>query len=426
MVFGPANQPSFPASYPRPRCPEEFFWQLFLQPWRAVLHEEAAIKLISCPESDLFCQADLEQACQLWKAHWDTDGYEWLDTEKAKLADWMHIPRGWASCIDDSPTEFFGYPDLGRVDCHFSQIQLTGPPYEECTELALKNPLPSDHWVIFQDEGHLYFFADEAGLSDEEKAKLRKIVSVTTLLHHSWHPFKELKMSLRIANSKKHRLGDRYYMKDQEQIRAMWELERRVGTEVHVQSERMANGQTYQHNAKELFLYRWFMRDHPELEWFRTEKYVADKARRICGSADLIFRNKNTGLFYLGDLKTCYELRRQGFCMCQRGCEIDPDTGTQRGFCYPGGRFKCKRYGVFPSNSKTDDCNVEHYRQQLTIYRYYFEMNDGLEFYGQGMIGLNARQQDYIFIETEPNIPLLADTLAWRERQLQEPREEVH
>lgn len=422
MRFGPGAEEPMPAWFPRPSCPEEFYWQLFQLPWCERLHEEAAIKLMYCPASELYCQPTAEQAKQLWRARWDAEEFLWLDAEKAKLAAWMELPGPWASCTDSYPEEFGGYPaELGKMNARFSELQLTGPPYEECTALAERNPLPSDNWVLFQDEGHLYFFADELELSDEEKAKLRKIVSVTTLLHHSWHPFKELKMSERIANKRNHPPGDRYYMKDAEQIRALWELERRLGTEAHVQAERMAHLKPYQCNAKSMFLYRWFMRDHPELEWYRTEKYVADKARRICGSADLIFRNWQTGKFYLGDIKTCFELRRSGFCRCSRACEVDEATGEQRMFCLPGARFKCKRYGVFPSNSRTEDCNVEHYRQQLTIYRYYFEENDKLEFYGQCMIGINPRQQDYICIEVEPNVPLLLDTFAWRERQLLEP-----
>jgi hypothetical protein len=400
--------------YPRPDRPEEFYWQLFQQPWQAQLHEEAAVKLWACPSSEWHCASSLAVIQEAWAAEWSTGNYSLLDREKGALVDWMQVPGGWALCLDEAPESFTGYPDLAQLDCRFFDLVLTGPPYEECTELQEKNPLDSDSWVTFQDEGHLYFFTDEAHLSAEEKAALPKITSVTTLNHHSWWPFNEPVMAKACAGS---RTNPRYSDKSEREVLEMWEFDRCIGTQMHFEGECLGNGRTYQYNAKEMFLYRWWLRDHPELEFYRTEKRVADKQRRIAGSADLIFRNKDTGIFYLADLKRCWEIRYQGFCRCYRETLIDAN-GVQKTVCRTRPGQECKRYGRMQSNSETDDCNLEHYRQQLTVYRYYFEKNDKLKFYGQSLIVLNPRQQDYISIAVDLNIPLLFDTLKHREEEL--------
>lgn len=403
--------------YPRPRCPEEFYWQLFQVPWQGFLHEEAAVKLWACRDSQWYCASSLLVIQEAWYAEWTTGNYSLLDREKANLVEWMNVPGGWAMCLDPEPDAFVDYPDLSGIDCRFFALVLTGPPYEECTELQEKNPLASDSWVTFQDEGHLYFFTDESSLSPEQKAALIKITSVTTLLHDSWWPFEEEVMAKQCAASTRYAPGDRYYEKAEDEIKEMWEFDRCIGTQMHYEGECLGNQRVYQYNAKEIFLYRWWLRDHPELEFYRTEKRVADKKRRIAGSADLIFRNRLTGLFYLADLKRCWEIRSQGFCRCYRETVVDA-TGDRKTVCRTRPGQVCKRYGRMPANSETDDCNLEHYRQQLTIYRFYFESNDKLKFYGQEIICLNPRQQDYISIQVEPNVPLLFDTLKHREAQI--------
>lgn len=297
----------------------------------------------------------------------------------------------------------------------FEKLVLTGPPYEDCTVLSKRNPLPSDGKVIFQSEGHLYFFTHELDLPEEEKELLAPIKSVTGIVHRPFRPFNEPEMARKkAARSDQYPPDSDYYQLNYDQILELWEMDRRLGTEMHDSAERKLNGLPYQDKTKEMWMLENFLRDHPHLEIYRTESYVHDVARRICGSADALFFNHLTGRYLLVDFKRCREIRTQGYCECRR-CYRDG-----KWVCGPVFGKPCTRYGPTPASQDVEDCNLEHYRLQLTLYRYYFELNDNLDIEGQALLVLNPTQENYFFMPVEFNAELLLEVLDEREQEVKD------
>lgn len=233
--------------------------------------------------------------------------------------------------------------------------------------LCVKNPHKLDSQIKFQEEGHIYWI-------NEDK---KDLVSSTTFVHKYFEGFNANMIVQRILSSKKINTDPdyKYYKMNKQQILDSWAKNgkeaREKGTHMHLQIELYLNKQPHDPNTHEFNLFKKFEEEHKHLEPYRTEMMVFDEPLRITGSLDMVYRDTRNGSFVLADWKRSKEIKKKGFK---------------------------KGKGIL---NHVSDCNFYHYSLQLSLYKYIFEKNYGMNISESFLIVLHPDNKEYIKIPTK-------------------------
>lgn len=196
---------------------------------------------------------------------------------------------------------------------------------------------------------------------------------VTSLVHR-WFPKFDADLIIdKMMKSKKWE-KNKYYGKTKDEIKNEWTDSSNLGTLMHEDIERFFNDEpllnedTIEFNY---FVHFWeeFQLINPSFRPYRTEWVIYDENKNIAGSIDCVLSDDDGNLIIL-DWK--------------RSKEIKTKNPYQCGF----GPFK----GM-------DDCNYNHYRLQLNVYRSILERMYGKTVVGMFIIVLHPINEGFIMFE---------------------------
>lgn len=240
----------------------------------------------------------------------------------------------------------------------------SAPPSEKKAPpdyLARLNAHERDQYIIFDEGPHEYTVHGKKGYT-----------SVTTWNHSLFSHFDEDKQIKSILKNRKWKNDPeyKYYKKTPEEIKHMWDTNRneasQAGTKMHFDIECYYNKVDVSNNSIEFSYFMNFARDYAHLEAYRTEWCVYDEELKLSGSIDMVFRDKNTGEFYIYDWK------------------------RSRGIDYESYGDKCSHVACI---SHLPDCNFWHYSLQLNTYRFMLEKNYGFKIKGMYLVCLHPNNQ---------------------------------
>lgn len=223
--------------------------------------------------------------------------------------------------------------------------------------LAIKNAHERDPYIVFDEGPHEYTVRGEKGYT-----------SVTTWNHSLFEAFDEEKNIKQILKNRKWKNDTeyKYYKKTPEEIKQMWEENRckaaAAGTKMHFDIECYYNNIPVTNESIEFAYFSQFAKDYSNLEAYRTEWCVYHEELKLSGSIDMVFRDKETGHFYIYDWKRSREIAYESY-----GDKTSP----------------------VPCISHLPDVNFWHYSLQLNTYRFILEEKYNFKIHGMYLVCLH-------------------------------------
>lgn len=187
---------------------------------------------------------------------------------------------------------------------------------------------------------------------------LQGFLSVTTFVHTL---FPEFDADEAIRKARRGRNRHRYMGRTDEDIKAEWDLNRDTasseGTAMHENIEFFYNNLPHHTDTKEFLMFKVYndrIIERGKLMPWRTEMMVYDEMMKLVGSIDMIYTFKDEQQRYTHNGKL-----RVVVADWKRSKEIRRSNAFQK--------------GSTPLTQNMDDCNYQHYRLQLSIYRLILE-----------------------------------------------------
>lgn len=184
----------------------------------------------------------------------------------------------------------------------------------------------------------------------------------------------------------RHWTRSKWYGNDPASIKASWkqngEDQAALGTALHADIELHYNKPgTVKNDSKEWIQCERFFLDHGHLTPFRTEWRIWDEQIHVAGTIDMVFRNQD-GSVSLYDWKRSKEFKHEN-------------------------RWQ---NAITPELSHLPDCNVSHYRIQLTLYKAILERNYGLTVRDMFLVRFHPNTDSYEKLEVE-EVPQVVEML---------------
>jgi hypothetical protein len=240
------------------------------------------------------------------------------------------------------------------------------PVFNKQKMLSVRNANPRDARIRFVENTHSYFIRENEG--DEENAGY---TSTTTFIHQLFPSFDADVIISKMMKSSKWS-ESKYYGMDAAEIKHGWSRDgsdaAAQGTSMHNNIEAFYNELPYDETTKEFALFKEFYNDHLHLEMYRTEWLIFAEDLKISGAIDAVFRDKQTGKFYIGDWKRCKEIKTSNH--------------WEKGQTF--------------FTSHLDNCNFVLYSMQLSVYKYILEHYYDMKIEGCFLVILHPKQASYI------------------------------
>lgn len=221
--------------------------------------------------------------------------------------------------------------------------------------LAVVNAHERDQYITFDEGPHIYTVHGDSTFT-----------SVTTWNHFLFEKFDADAVAKKMIKNPKWKKDPnyKYYQMSLEEIKTMWSSTEasEAGTKLHFDIECYYNGLEVKNDSIEYRYFLEFARDYAHLEPYRTEWCVYYEELKLSGSIDMLFRDKNTGEFYIYDWKRSKGIVFEGF----------------------GGKKS-----HIPCIAHLDDCNFWHYSLQLNTYRAILEEKYDIKISGMYLIVLH-------------------------------------
>lgn len=259
--------------------------------------------------------------------------------------------------------------------------------------LARLNAHPRDANITFEEAEHIYTINGERGT----------YMSCTTWNHAHFGHFDADAVIGNIVRKWEYRNDPKYkyYGMTPEQIKQSWndncKAASTAGTKMHFDIECYYNNLSVENESIEFQYFRNFLADWPQLEAYRTEWMVYDEEHKLCGSIDMVFRDKETGVFHIYDWKRAREITDKSF----------------------GG--KCAKTECI---SHLPDSNYWHYALQLNTYKHILERNYGIKIEGDLCLIVlhpNNEGENYIRIKLPVLSKEIDDLFEFRRNMLVDP-----
>jgi len=225
----------------------------------------------------------------------------------------------------------------------------------EVLKLAKDSAHPRDQFIVFDENPHKYYI----------KGNSKGWISVTSLVHEFFSEFDAEAAATRIVGLPGFQTEERYakyhnllWDKDgvelsendvKSRIVKYWkskgELAAKLGTKLHRSIELFFNEEEVVNESEEyLKHFNEFCKAHGHLEPYRTEWLVYSEEDMVCGSIDIVMKDKFSGELIIIDWKRVKKLSTDGY----------------------------GKKGLGPL-VHLDDANFIHYSLQLNLYRYILE-----------------------------------------------------
>ena len=227
--------------------------------------------------------------------------------------------------------------------------------------LHKKYPHKRDKDIQFIEDCHRYIVKNA-----------EDFISVTTFIHKFFGKFDATKIIDKHYNNWQENKHPEYHNKTKEEIKALWSRNAREssqhGTKIHKLIEDFLNGLILESDEKEFQYFLDFLKDHPNLEPYRTEMIVFHEELKLAGTIDLIMKDGDD--YYIVDHKTNKEIKKNNYF----------------------------NKGLYPL-THLDDCNYTHYSLQLSIYKAILEKKYGINIKNLYLLWLNKSNDSYKLIE---------------------------
>ena len=273
-------------------------------------------------------------------------------------------------------------------------VYLTTASFEA---LCYRNFHRRDLRVVFREEGHEYrllCFDSTHGFyqmsNTEQSPPHRRLLSVTTFVHTL---FPDLDSVVLATETLARRAGWRdqstneYAGMTAEEVCARWQAIKdeaaERGTAMHANLENYYNEWAHSRHTKEFALFQEFEQAlvHGKLRAFRTEWILYNERWRLVGSVDILYEYvdevrrapdaQGKKHLVLMDWKRSRQIKRHGF----------------------------GRWGCVPATADLPDCNLEHYRLQLQLYKALLEAEYDVVIDAMYIVVLHPDQEHYETIE---------------------------
>lgn len=229
-------------------------------------------------------------------------------------------------------------------------------------KLEDKNPIKRDGDVDFYERDHKYIVKGN-----------KDYISVTTFIHNFFHKFDAEKVIEKNYKKWQNNNHPKYKGKTKKEIKSMWnkkaEKSSNHGTDIHKKIEDYLNELIEPTSDVEFQYFLNFLEDYTELEPFRTELIVYLEEVKLCGTIDLVAKDKDDN-YYIIDHKT--------------NDRIERNNDWQK--------------GLYPI-SHLDHCNFNHYSLQLSVYKSILESKYGIKVKGLYLLWLSKSNTNYELIE---------------------------
>jgi len=237
------------------------------------------------------------------------------------------------------------------------------------TRLETINANPRDERIRFVEDSHTYYI----------DGSCKGYISSTTLVHTLFNEFDADKIITKMRASRNWVRSPYKHMTDEE-IKKKWkdsgDYAAKAGTKMHLQIENYYNDVDHDKDSPEFRMFEEFVKDHPELEAFRSEWIVFDEESKVSGSIDMVYTRKNSKgetEYVIADWKRSKEIKMEN-------------------------RYQS---GINEFTYQLQDCNYTHYSVQLSLYKYMLEKNYGIKIAESFIVVLHPNQKEYIKIRTE-------------------------
>ncbi len=226
------------------------------------------------------------------------------------------------------------------------------------------HPHPRDSQLVFDEPTHTY------------TVQGKPYQSVTQWVDSHFKPFDADEVIQKMMASRNWH-NSKYYGSDPLAIKASWkqngEEQAALGTALHADIELHYNDPSAVHNtSKEWTHCEQFFRDHQHMTPFRTEWRIWDEQLQLAGTIDMVFRNQD-GTVSLYDWKRSKEFKHEN-------------------------RWQ---NATTPQLSYLPDCNVSHYRLQLTMYKAILERNYDLRVRDMFLVRFHPNAEAYEKLEVK-------------------------
>ena len=253
--------------------------------------------------------------------------------------------------------------------------------------LSKLNVHPRDEFFSFEEVPHIYTVCGERGT----------YTSVTTFVHKQFPHFDKEGIVNNIIRGKKMKDPTyKYYGMTKADILKMWAdngaSASGAGTQMHYDIECDSNGMEVVNDSVEYQYYLNFRKDFASLKPYRTEWMVYYEEIKLSGSIDMVYRDEETGKFYIYDWK--------------RSKEIKYDDQ----FC---------DYAKNPILKSVPNLNFWHYSLQLGVYKKILEDKYDIKIEGMFLVILHPDQTKYERIEVAPLEEEIAKLFEERRQNIQ-------
>jgi len=244
-----------------------------------------------------------------------------------------------------------------------------------CDFLATKSGHnhPRDADIEFFEGPHIYTVKGKTGYT-----------SVTTFIKGLFEKFDSDVIISKMMSGKNWNANNKYWGMTADEIKAKWNMNGKsaseAGTKMHEDIEYFYNGAERENNSVEYSYFMNFVKDHPDLEPYRTEWMVWDSSLMFAGSID--FLAKVDGKYVIYDWKRCKKIEKTSGW--NKSC-LDKDLDY------------------------IPDTNFWHYSIQLNIYKYILEKNYDILIDDMYLVCLHPENVPANYIKLK--VPLMKDEI---------------
>lgn len=278
--------------------------------------------------------------------------------------------------------------------------------------LAFRNAQPFDKHITFIGGlAHKYTITQWTGdrfvittpMSKNNPLFMRGLLSVTTFVHHLFPEFDKVDA---LAKGRRGRNRRKYEGRTDEEVWQEWEDNRiksaNDGTIMHENIENYYNNLPHQTDTKEFQLFWQYQQNLIEenrIRPWRTEMMVTDLDLMLVGSIDMIYEFIQADEQFTENGK-----RRLVLADWKRSKEIKMSNHWQQ--------------GCVSLTKDIDDCNYEHYRMQLNIYKIILERRYNVVVIEMYLIVLHPNQDDYMKVPIAMTNHERAKIIKYRRQQI--------
>ena len=228
--------------------------------------------------------------------------------------------------------------------------------------LEMKNKHERDPHIQFVEDTHTYTYHGQ------------EFTSVTTWISKLFEEFDTDAVIDGMMRSKKWNESHTYFGKTKDEIKNLWKQKNKEaieeGIRLHQNIEDYLNKMTIENDSIEYKYFLNFVRDHSDMEIFRTEWKVYDESLRLAGTIDMCSRNAD-GTISLYDWKRSRSIKR---------------SNNYNQYC----KVEQLHY--------LEDTNFNHYTLQLNFYRYIVEKRYNMKVKNMFIVCLHPdnKNNDYL------------------------------